>query len=348
MNEQFKNPTSERIANRSIFVSTIDLDEDGKHFGHFKIPYSRDDASLGDIMAPLISIKNGDGPCLLLGGGNHGDEFEGQIALRNLAHDLRPEDVSGQVILVPAINLPAVLNNSRCSPLDDKNINRLFPGDQHGTITEKIASFIYDELVQRADYVVDLHAGGRSMHTMCYAQMHRYDDPRKSKATLDLMKAFAVPIGLVYDTEPDVYGNLDTVVEELGTPFIAVELGGSGTVSPQSVAVTMRGVRNVLVHCGIVRGHIDSSEGPTTIMGVPAGGFVTAEDHGIFEPFFDLGDFVEPGQPVGQMHSIQRPDRKPVVHHIREGGQVICRRTIGLTTHGDCLYFVAVPLDPGF
>ena len=336
------------IPSPSIFSATIDLEADGKQFGHIRIPHSRDEAGLGDLMVPLVSIKNGTGPRLLFTAGNHGDEFEGQIALRNLAHALSPDEVTGQIIIVPALNLPAVLNNSRCSPIDGKNMNRIFPGDRRGTITEKIASYVYDELVHWADAVVDLHAGGRNLSCLPYAMMHRYPDAATSRKTLDLMKAFAVPYGVVFDTEPDRDGMLDTAVEDLDKPFIAVELGGSGAVTPQSVAITARGVRNVLVHCGLIAGDIDTNDGETEILGVPAEGFVLAEDHGLFEPFVVLGDMVAAGQAVGRMHAIHRPDRLPIVHHIKDGGRVIARRTTGLTTHGDFLLVVGVPLDPVF
>ena len=336
------------VSNPSNFSATVSLDDEGKHFGHFQIPHSRDEAGLGDLMVPMVSVKNGAGPCILLTAGNHGDEFEGQIALRNLAHGLNPDQITGHLIIVPALNLPAVLNNSRCSPIDGKNMNRIFPGDRRGTITEKIASYVYDELVQRADVVVDLHAGGRNLSCLCYAMMHRYPNAETSRRTLDLMRAFAVPYGVVFDTEPDRDGMLDTAVEDLDKPFIAVELGGSGAVTPESIAITMRGVRNVLTDCGVTKGDVEVSDTPTEIIGVPPGGFVMADDHGIFEPYVELGDVVTSGQAVGQMHSIHRPDRLPVEHHIRDGGVVIARRTTGLTTHGDYLFVVGVPLDPAF
>ena len=217
-----------------------------------------------------------------------------------------------------------------------------------GTVTEKIASYVYDELVHRADAVVDLHAGGRNLSCVPYAMMHRYPNVATSSATLDLMKAFAVPYGVVFDTEPDRDGMLDTAVEDLDKPFIAVELGGSGAVTPQSVAITARGVRNILIHYGLAEGEVETGDTATKILGVPAGGFVLAEDHGIFEPFVDLDDEVASGQVIGQMHAIHRPDRMPIEHSIGDGGVVIARRTTGLTTHGDYLLVVGVPLDPGF
>ena len=333
---------------KSIFSASIDLDAPGKHFGHIQIPYSRDDAALSNLLVPVISIKNGDGPCLLFNAGTHGDEFEGQIALRNLAHTLDPKSINGQVIIVPSANLPAVLNNSRCSPIDRLNMNRIFPGNPRGQITEKIASFFYDDLVSRADFVVDLHAGGTRYGCLVYPMMHRYPDAATTITTFEMLKAFQAPYGVVFDTEPDREGMLDTAVEDLGKPFIAVELGSGGTVTPQSVSLAARGIRNMLVHCGLAEGEIEEADPPTEMLGVPAGGFVVAEDHGIFEPFVDVGDIVGDGEAVGQMHSIHRPDRAPIVHTIRDGGRVLIRRVTGTTTHGDYLVVTAVPIDPAF
>jgi N-alpha-acetyl-L-2,4-diaminobutyrate deacetylase len=333
---------------KSIFSATIDLDAPGKHFGHIQIPFSRDDAALGSLLVPLISIKNGEGPCLLLNAGTHGDEFEGQIALRNLAHALQAKDIAGQVIIVPSLNLPAVLGNARCSPIDRLNMNRVFPGKTTGSVTEKIASFFLDELVSRAEFVVDLHAGGTNYGCVCWGMMHRYAKPATSRATLEMMKAFSAPYGVVFDTEPDRDGMLDTAVEDRDKPFIAIELGSSRAVTPRSIAVTMRGVRNMLVHCGVSRGEIVPGEAPTQILGVPPAGFVAAEDHGMFEPFVDIGDMVSPGDAVGQLHSIHRPDRAPVVHRIKDGGRVLIRRMTGTTTHGDTLAVVGAPINPGF
>lgn len=333
---------------RSIFTASIDLDAEGKHFGHIQIPYSRDDAALGNLLVPVISIKNGKGPCLLFNAGTHGDEFEGQIALRNLARTLDPKEIAGQVVIVPSLNLPAVLNNSRCSPIDRLNMNRVFPGNPRGQVTEKIASFFYAELVRRADFVVDLHAGGTRYGCLVYPMMHRYQNRATTLATFEMLKAFQAPYGVIFDTEPDREGMLDTAVEDLDKPFIAVELGSGGTVTPQSIALAARGIRNVLVHCGITKGKIEMADAPTEILGVPAGGFVVSEDHGMFEPFVDVGDMVESGKPVGQLHSIHRPDRQPIVHTIHDGGIVLIRRITGTTTHGDYLVVVAVPMEPRF
>ena len=86
---------------------TVDFDQDGVQHGFLKLPYSRDDSAWGAVMIPITVIRNGNGPTALLTGGNHGDEYEGPIALSKLANMLDASQVRGRVIIVPFMNAPA-------------------------------------------------------------------------------------------------------------------------------------------------------------------------------------------------------------------------------------------------
>jgi N-alpha-acetyl-L-2,4-diaminobutyrate deacetylase len=111
----------------------------------------------------VIVVRKGTGPTVPITGGNHGDEYEGPIALRKLANELKAEDTQGQVIIVPYLNFPAVLAGTRLSPVDGQNMNRSFPGNPDGSMMQKISDFVYRELVMRSDVVLDFHSGGKSM-----------------------------------------------------------------------------------------------------------------------------------------------------------------------------------------
>src|SRR5919199_4896455 len=91
----------------SPVTPTVDFDRDGVQHGFLRLPYSRDDSAWGAVMIPIAVIKNGEGPTALLTGANHGDEYEGPIALFDLARSLRAGEISGRVIVVPAMNYPA-------------------------------------------------------------------------------------------------------------------------------------------------------------------------------------------------------------------------------------------------
>ena len=96
---------------------TVDFEQDGIQHGFLKVPYSGDDSAWGAVMVPVTVIKNGAGPTALLTGANHGDEYEGPIALWGMTHTLSPDDISGRVIIVPAMNYPCLLYTSP-SPRD--------------------------------------------------------------------------------------------------------------------------------------------------------------------------------------------------------------------------------------
>ena len=121
---------------------TVDFDADGVQHGYLKIPYSGDDSAWGAVMIPVTVIKNGNGPTALLTGGNHGDEYEGPIALWDLTKGLSNEQIQGRVIIIPAMNYPAFRAGKRTSPLDGGNMNRAFPGNAEGSITEIIADYL--------------------------------------------------------------------------------------------------------------------------------------------------------------------------------------------------------------
>ncbi len=93
----------------SRLSATIDLAKNGKHMGFVKVPHSVHRSAYGWLPIPIVSIKNGDGPKILLNAGNHGDEWEGQLALGKLIRTLQPKDIRGQLIILPSSNFPAAM-----------------------------------------------------------------------------------------------------------------------------------------------------------------------------------------------------------------------------------------------
>ncbi len=141
-----------------------------------RLPYSRDDSAWGSVMIPIAVLRNGDGPTALLTGGNHGDEYEGPIALFDLARTLDINTINGTVIIVPAMNYPAFQAGTRTSPIDKGNMNRSYPGKPDGTVTQKIADYFTRELLPRADVVLDFHSGGKTLDFVPFAAAHILPD----------------------------------------------------------------------------------------------------------------------------------------------------------------------------
>jgi predicted deacylase len=138
----------------------IDFTKDGKHQSYLRVPVSTNISAYGTVPIPITVVKRGKGPTVLITGGVHGDEYEGPIALSKLARRLTPTMAKGRVVLVPALNLPAVLAGTRLSPMDGLNLNRVFPGEPNGSITSMIAHYVSTVLIPMADILVDLHSGG--------------------------------------------------------------------------------------------------------------------------------------------------------------------------------------------
>ena len=147
----------------SRITSTVDFDKNGRQTGFLRLPHSVHESAYGWIPIPIVCLKNGSGPTVLLNAGNHGDEYEGQVTLMKLIRELKPEQVQGRIIFNPASNFPAAMAGRRTSPIDGGNLNRSFPGDPDGTVTQQIAWYISSELLPLCDAVVDLHSGGSSL-----------------------------------------------------------------------------------------------------------------------------------------------------------------------------------------
>ena len=148
----------------SLISTDIDFDAQGKQTGFLRVPHSVHRSAYGWIPVPLVLISNGSGPTALLIAGNHGDEFEGQIALTKLAHETSEDQVRGRIIILTMANYPAAEAGLRTSPVDGGNLNRSFPGAVRGSPTQMIAHYIEEVLMPMADFAIDLHSGGTSLN----------------------------------------------------------------------------------------------------------------------------------------------------------------------------------------
>lgn len=320
---------------------TVDFEKDGVQHGHLRLPWSRDESAWGSVMIPICVIRNGEGPTALLTGGNHGDEYEGPIALYDLAARTKPEEVAGRIIIVPAMNYPAFCAGRRTSPIDGGNMNRIFPGRPDGTATEKIADYFQRTLLPMADIVLDYHSGGRTLDFVPFAAAHVLDDKALEEQSMAAMRAFNAPYS-VRMLEIDAAGMYDTMAEGMGKVFVTTELRGGGTATAESAAIAKRGVRNLLIHAGILRG--DRTEEPSIMLDMPDERcFAFSEHDGMLEPCFDLGARVKEGDPVARIHLTARTGLEPVAYRARMDGILAGRHFPGLVKTGDCLAVLAVP-----
>jgi N-alpha-acetyl-L-2,4-diaminobutyrate deacetylase len=324
---------------KSKITATVDFAADGKQHGYLNIPHSRDESAWGSIQMPISIVKNGNGPTVLFTGANHGDEYEGPIALVNLRASLEASQINGRVIIIPALNFPAFRAGKRTSPVDGGNMNRVFPGRRDGTITEMIAHYVTTEILPLCDAVVDIHAGGKSMYLSPCSVIHDLADKELMARTLAAMEAFAAPIGLVL-VELDAAGMFDTVVEDAGKVFVSTELGGGGTASRETIAIAETGVRNILCHFGVLDEAPVERSGGTRLMHTPGEAYLPARASGLYEILAEVGQEVAAGDPIGRIHFIDDAEREPLVHVAPKAGTVILRHVPGLIEKGDCMALI--------
>jgi N2-acetyl-L-2,4-diaminobutanoate deacetylase len=324
----------------SPITPTVDFDRDGVQHGHLRLPWSRDDSAWGSILIPVTVIKRGNGPTALLTGANHGDEYEGPIALFDLARRLEAEDVAGRVIIVPAMNYPAFRAATRTSPIDKGNLNRAFPGRPDGTVTEKIADYFERTLLPLADLVLDFHSGGRTLDFLPYAAAHELSDKAQERRCFEAVAAFSAPWSMRM-IEIDAVGMYDTAAEAQGKTFVTTELGGAGTATATSAGIAKRGVRNLLRHAGILAGKPETA--PSRWLDMPSGDcFGFSQEHGLVEFLKDLGDPVRQGETIALIHPIGRTGAVPAEHKAGLDGLLAARHVPGLVQEGDCLAVIAV------
>ena len=140
---------------------TIDYAATGKQVGHLSLAKINNTAGWASTFVHIAQVANGDGPTVLVLAGNHGDEYEGQVAALRLLQWLQPEQVSGRVIVIPVLSVEASKANTRSWP-SGANFNRSFPGRTDGPLDEQLSDFITRYLIAESEIVIDMHSGGRS------------------------------------------------------------------------------------------------------------------------------------------------------------------------------------------
>ncbi len=334
-------------SNPTRVVSEIDFEKSGFQSGFLKLPHSVHRSAYGWIPIPIVMLKNGDGPTALLMAGNHGDEYEGQIALTKLVHEYGPEDIRGRLIVLPMANYPAALAGLRTSPLDDGNLNRSFPGAPDGTPTQSIAHYIETVLLPMCDYLLDLHSGGSSLLYPPTVLRIRTGDAEEDAVMEALQLAFDAPHGFVFQGgEAESEGVSSAAAKRQGVRCLGTELGGAGTVTPETLAVAERGIRRFLNQIGMLPDYQPDPARGCRLMELKGDDyFVYAREVGLFEPYVDLLDEVREGQEAGAIHRPETPWKKPEICRFRRDGMVLCKRIPGRVERGDCLFHLATDIQ---
>jgi predicted deacylase len=227
-------------------------------------------------------------------------------------------------------NALAFQNLSRNNPIDMLDINRNFPGDPGGWLSEQIAHVLSTQFVPQVDVHVDLHSGG-IFPTVDYVYLF--------EGSRDLSLAFGSE--LLFAPAHPYQATFAVPARERGIPFFTAELGGGSLLDARYIEKGVRGVTNVLKQLDMLEGDIERPPRQTIVteMAVirPRFGGVLYPDVGLDQ----LGHEVPGGTLLGRVVS---PYTFETLEEIRQpferGYMILLRGAITRVNPGDYAYMV--------
>lgn len=333
----------------SDVTCSVDLDVPGYQTGYIQVPSTNDESGWRNELIPIVTFGTPDeGPRVLVLAGTHGDEHEGQFAAQQLVREIDESEVTGQLIVVPYLSLPAVRIGRRHWP-DGANMNRAFPGDPNGQPPSRLADFLTTELFTRADVVYDLHSGGRTTHYWPMSHMRRVEDPVQGRAMLEAMKAWNSDFHMLYINVAGT-GLLPDTAADMGKLVVTTELGGGGYIPPATNRFAIEGLRNSLRQVGVLAGDVVDraalGKPPARILSsLEPSNYVFAPQSGLVELMVSPGDAVDKTHLLARMHSIEEPWARATEIRAPNAGYVCATRAITVTTQGDMIAVLGQEVD---
>lgn len=254
-------------------------------------------------IVPYYIIKGKEsGPTICITSGVHGTEYPGIAANLKLFKDIDPNKFKGTIIGCPMCNFEAFSKRSMfVNPLDNKNLNDVFPGNKDGTITEVIADTLLNRFVAISDFHIDMHSGDSIEYLYPYAFYHvsSKEDKFVDDKSFEMAKAygldFVAPTQLEGKGASDK-GNFYASVSEMGIPSIQPEVGGLGLMTKETRDIHYNGVKNVLILLGMIKGETGENKSQLQIKNFYR---LKANNDGIFNCFVSPGENIEKNQLIG-------------------------------------------------
>jgi predicted deacylase len=237
-------------------------------------------AEVAPFLPVDVLVGRGPRPCLALVGGVHGDEYDGIVALQEIAREIEPTQLDGSLLLVYVANPFAFAARQRRTPDDGRDLNRTFPGDPRGSVSERLAHLLCHGLLRQTELIFTLHG---ALATDLLAPWIEYLDVPgpigEASRAAALASGFADLIAL--DPRP---GRLITAMADLGVPLVEGEVGGRGAARREGVDYYKERVRAVARHRGILPARDPGADAPRRqrtwkleTVAAPAGGIFFRE-----------------------------------------------------------------------
>ena len=285
---------------------------------------------------PVVVVNGAKpGPRLGIIAGIHGDEYEGPEGLRRFLAGIDPATLCGTIIAVLQANPLAHEVHARTGAVDYLDLNRAFPGNPHGFLTERIADLLVREVVEGSDFLIDLHGGGLAYDLVPYVGFNSTPGP-VGEASFALARSFGIE--LLYGSTPFPHVlRLEAAKRDI--PAILVEVGGDGRLRMDLVPVVQRGLENAARHLGLLEGPPPSRPAGYRVLKAPPGGeFVQASTGGFLVSEVRVGAEVVAGQLLARLVDVFGSELARIEAPV--SGIVISYRTLPVTRTGDWTYAV--------
>jgi len=249
-----------------------------------------------------ISVIRGamPGPVLTLTAGIHGDEFPSIFALQQLRTQVDPATLSGTLVLVHLANLQGFHGRRiALNPVDEKNLNRVFPGSAAGTATDQLAHFLTTQVIPQTDYLIDLHSGSSYQTLLPHVYSPVVYDDALDQRTLAFAKATGVGHIVLYDERPRDPANsisYPNTAQTRGKPGLTLEVGHLAQRDEQSIRQVLASCLNAMRHLGMLDEPEVPTENPRLYRKLEE---VSSPASGIFHPAIAVGAEVEAGTLLG-------------------------------------------------
>ncbi len=253
------------------------------------------------IRFPVGTITGvNDGPTLLVLGGMHGSEFAGIEAAIRLYNEVDPRKLSGVLKIGMIYNVPAFVNNlGFLVPHDGKNPMSTFPGSPIGTYGEAMAYYFDQAVLSQADYFVELH-GGDIPEALTPFVFHEYTgNAQTDEKSKKMAEVYNIPLMIsatIPADKPPRYAFGTAAMR--GKPAILAESGQQGILKMDEVETHLTGLRNILVHLGMMQGTIVNTAQRKHLENYTA---VRSEHVGMWYPYVKLNQRVKKDEVVGQL-----------------------------------------------
>ncbi len=243
-----------------------------------------------------------EGKTLGLVAGVHGYEYPPILALYRLKDMIDPQELSGTLILVHIANLPSFQKRTiYYSPHDWKNLNRVFPGDPKGTLSQRTAYVLTEEVVKKCDALIDLHCGDGNEALIPYSYWMISGHGEMDETTRAMALAFGIPHIIIDETRSKDLSDskyLGNTAVLMGKPAITTESGYLGRTDEESIRRNLEGILNVMRLFRMIEGPVAETVEPVWIDRYEV---VYSGTDGLFFPLAKMGEYVTEGQKVGQV-----------------------------------------------